>query len=344
MSIFRSFILVVIACYGLLLKVSAQDISKWLTHFQRYKSATAAVHWPGFNDKPLFGPLIYHDTNATYVIGANEALLQKLIIKGESRLSGALVFQQLDMPVDTSSFQMQVDYDETDSSLLHFKNPVAHVSCFATAVQMVPKIQQVEEWLGMVLHESFHQYQTSFNAFRNCQNNSQRLMHRDTLLTLRADHPWYDSSIRQEYQSLIRAVETKDPDSTRFYAQQFLDHRQARYTRVNTELGVDIRELEDMLERSEGVARYMEFCLKRTASTMPADQDLQDLTGYYHPEYYRNYDIKSDSFLNSMGKQYVYATGLTLTRLLEKNGIRFKVDMYQDNRSFLYYLGRWLNP
>jgi len=95
-------------------------------------------------------------------------------------------------------------------------------------------------------------------------------------------------------------------DSVPHYINSFLKIREQRYSRTYKTWGSDIKELEDMLERSEAVARYIKYCMKRTIKYIPINRDILEIDTLYHPGVYANYDILTDAFLNKYSTQYVF--------------------------------------
>src|SRR5688572_2774624 len=230
-----------------------------IDHFLAIKHSVAEKYWPEFNAQELFGPILYYSTNGLFVINPNDKINTRLKYTPLDNCINTVFIGLVSDKVDSSQFNMQVDYDEDDSSLVHYFNPVASVSDVVIAQKFVPQLKNTEEWMGMVLHETFHQYQTSFRKFRDCQNSTQKLLNRDTLITLSNENKWYKESTRKEYELLLNAVNT-EKDSIRYYIKSFLKIRGERYSKTYKTWGLEIKELEDMLERSEGVARYMEYC------------------------------------------------------------------------------------
>ena len=307
-----------------------------LRHFFELKKRTARNYWPGFNSKMLYGPLFFYTANRTLVIEPNKKLQKRVeISKIDNCLNKGYV--GIVAGTDTSQFYMEVDYEEHDTSVLHYRNAIASASDVAIARRFVPAIENIEEWMGMILHESFHLYQTSFRRFRNYQNSTQALLSRDTLRGFYTGLEWYKEMVLKEYDMILHACNTKEKEIVVWYIENLLNLREQRYKKIFIEYGIDIRPLEDMLERSEGVARYMEYCLKRTVNEMPVNTQMQLTDSLYHSGSYRKYALIDDKFMNRVNSQYYYAIGFHLSRLLEIHNISFK-NMYKHNIPFEKYL------
>jgi hypothetical protein len=308
-----------------------------LSHFFTLKEKTAKKYWPGFASKLLFGPMLYYSNGRTYVINPNKRIKERLAYtEVENCIRGGFI-GKVAGNIDTVHFNMQVDYEEDDSAALHYFNAIASVSDIGIAKAFVPQIQNIEEWMGMMLHESFHLYQTGFPEFKAYQNGTQAVLSRDTLLAFYKTVDWYKESIQKEYDMLLHALNTTDKNKVIIIIENFLNARDQRFQKIQLKYGTDIRLLEDMLERSEGVARYMEYCMKRVVNELPLDKELQADNPLYIFGNYANYQLQADPFMNKLGTQYYYAMGLQLSCLLEKMGIDFR-NMYRNNIPFERYL------
>ena len=313
-----------------------------LQYYFQLKQKTAATYWKDFNGKKLYGPMMFYGEQSTYVINANEILLQRIKKLPFSNCLNGVTLNKIATPTDTIHLNMQVDYDEADSSLLYYKNAIASVSDINTAKKFVPNISDTEFWMAMILHENFHLYQTSHPKFKACQNTTQEIFQRDTLLYFYNHLPWYKNSIAAENQLITNAIDTDISDSAKIYIRTYLEIKKARQQLIQDTFHTNIAPLEDMLERSEGIARYMEYCMKRIVKTMPQQIALQSIDSSYHYGTYNNYQRKDDKVMTGISSQYFYATGLNLAVLFEKLHINYQTTMYADNRTFNWYLQKYI--
>ncbi|MDB5202943.1 MAG: hypothetical protein JWQ27_2352 [Ferruginibacter sp.] len=338
MKTFRVLLLTFLITSAFNLPDSFNQVSVRLNYFFKLKQVTAKQYWPGFNDQLLFGPVIFYGTEGTYVVNPNKKLNTKIKYEPIENNFNRLLLGKISDKVDTSKFNMQVDYEEHDKTALYYRNPIASVSDLPLAQVFVPGIKHFEEWAGMMLHETFHQYQTSFKQFRECQNTTQEKIQRDTLIGMYKHLAWFRESVIKENQFLLNAIATTYTDSVSLYVSYYRDFKNARQQRVSKEINLSIAGLEDMLERSEGVGRYMEYCLKRSVQLLPVNEMLRQQEALYIPDAYAAYNILSDPFMNKISTQYYYTTGLNTARLLEKSHVNFQKEIYRRNLSFDYYL------
>jgi hypothetical protein len=309
-----------------------------LNYYFLLKQKAANTYWKDFNKQLLFGPMIYYGTHHNYVINPNNALLKKIAFEPMATCIDGLEIGKIADNVDTTHLNMQVDYDEEDSTLLYYKNAIASVSDIDITKKFVPNFTNTEFWNAMVLHESFHLFQTSHAKFKACQNETQQQFQRDTLISFYTKLDWYKKGIAEENELLIKSIDCNSKDTLNHCIKKYLILKNARHKRILNEYNISISALEDMLERSEGVARYMEYCMKRIVKELPRQVELERVDSFYHYGVYNNYERKNDDVMNGLSKQYYYATGLNLAILFEKLKIDYQSTIYQENRRFDWYL------
>lgn len=308
-----------------------------MNYFFELKKRTANKFWKDFNSRSTFGPMILYTGAGDYLINPNEALLRKLNFSPIDHCIDSVIYGKVTGLKDEERLNMQVDYDEEDSSLTFYKNAIANISDIDIARKFIPNIRDLEFWIGMVMHENFHLYQTSYTKFKNCQNETQEKFQRDTLISFYKNLPWYKQSIQKENGLLLAAIRTNDKDSVRRYLNEHLQIIKARQSRILWTYKIDIAPLEDMLERSEGVARYIEYSMKRMVKEIPVQKKLEGTDTTYHFGAYNSYTRESDDVMTGVSNQYYYATGLNLAILFEKYKVNYQETMYKDNVTFRSY-------
>lgn len=321
-------------------KNAQEDPCAMLNYFLQLKEKTANKYWTDFNKQVLYGPMMYYGINGTYVINSNAVLNSKIKVNRIDGCLKELTISQTSEIIDSSRLNMQVDYGEDDSTLLYYKNAIASVSDINIARKYVSNLTDTEFWISMVIHESFHLYQTSHPAFKACQNETQELFQRDTLISFYKNLEWYKNGIAKEDELISKATISNNKDSIKYFIKDYLDNKKNRQQRIAKEYNINIASLEDMLERSEGVARYIEYCMKRTVKEMPRQVMIEQIDTSYHFGAYNNYERKNDDVMNGIGKQYYYATGFNLAILFEKLKVNYQTTMYKDNRTFDWYLNK----
>jgi hypothetical protein len=331
-------LLITMLSFAVVKNENEQSVCSKLNYYFLLKQKTADTYWKGFNSQQVFGPMMYYGATATYVINPNPALLAKISFQLMPNCINGLMVGTITGNTDSARLNMQVDYDEEDSSLLYYKNPIASVSDISIAKKFISNFTNTEFWDAMVLHESFHLFQTSHPKFKVCQNETQQLFQRDTLLSFYTKLDWYKKSVAEENQLLLNAINCNSKDSVKYFIKDYLRVKKVRHKKILTAYKINIAALEDMLERSEGMARYMEFCMKRIVKELPRQVELESVDSFYHFGAYANYERKNDDVMNGVGKQYYYSTGLSLAMLFEKLEIEYQQTIYKDNRSFDWYL------
>ncbi|MBR3386867.1 MAG: hypothetical protein IKM75_09205 [Bacteroidales bacterium] len=257
------------------------------------KDAIDATVWPGFAAPKNDVPLVYYEDSLCYVANPTEAFVGDRFFK-----DGGLEIIRLPR-VDDIPFHMHVDC--TDSL-----GPIMRCSSPEVTKQFVPDVPSVDVWAPMVMHEYFHGFQFKqegfFDEFMRISS-----FESDTLTTLCADYAWFKESVVEENALLLKAIER--PGSAEDYMREFFELRDKRRARVLDELGTDIVAFEQLMEVVEGSARYIEYHLYRHLGT-------------FRPAEFQWLFIPSN--------KYYYALGFNALRLLDKLGIDYRGDIFDD--------------
>lgn len=305
------------------------------------KSKAAEKYWVDFNRKTLFSPMLYYTRTGLYTINANKSLKNRIDIEprycGESKVK--IGFSKV---VDTMNFYMNVSYDDLDPKALEYKNTLGMFSDVSLTEKFIPDVKDTEEWMSMVIHEMFHQYQRSFNEFRYDQVASKKEFNRDTLNYLFKNRTWFNAMVKRENQLLLEVLEQKDKDSIKRLLMDYLTKKQKRLAKVAEEEGLYISNLENSLSKSEGTARFMEYCVKLTLQKAPQNLTLSGVDDKYLPNRFEDYDITKDKWMYGLGGGYYYSIGFNLTRVLEKLEMDYQRDIFLRNRPFDFYLNEYI--
>ncbi len=309
-----------------------------IDYLVKTKQDVAKQYWVDFNRETLFGPMLYYTKDGRYTINANDRLKEKIstIPYNCNNSDIAIGFSQ---KIDTTNFYMHVSYDSSDTLALEYKNALGMFSDVELTEKFIPDVKDTEEWMSMVIHEMFHQYQKKFKKFRKKQQSSQREFKRDTLNYFYKNEGWFNKSVKLENEILLKIIEDNNKDSIKSYISKYLKYKNNRTNRVKSEFGIDISELENSLSKSEGTARYIEYCVKLHFKTSNNNQTLLEIDNKYVADRFKNYNIGQDNWMyNSFGAGYYYTIGFNLTRVLEKLKIDYQKSIFLDNKSFDQFL------
>ena len=301
------------------------------------KQKTAAKYWPDFEQKLLYNAMLYYAKNGTYSINAATSLKKKLQIK-KSNCSPEGVTIGYSKKIDTTNFYMYVSYDDINEEALEYKIPLAMFSDVALTKKFIPDVKDTEEWMSMVIHEMFHQYQKGFTKFRTAQVERKKMFNRDTLNYFFKNLKWYKKSVQDENKLLLRILKDVKNDSVKTHLKSYLTKKSIRLKKIEEEYGIKLEDLENNLAKSEGTARYIEFCVKKELKHAGVNTMLEEIDSLYVKNRFKDYSLKKDGWMYNVWGSYYYALGFNLTRVLEKLAIDYQKTIFKDNISFDIYL------
>jgi hypothetical protein len=309
-----------------------------VNHFLKVKSSVAERVWPDFRRDLLFGPIFLFSPGGKYVVNPNERLKSRITFNEFECKNAGIEMGKISSDVDSSRFYMYVAYDDKDTSVLYYRNSIAHFSSIELTQKFIPSVTHTDEWTAMVVHEIFHQYQRTFPAFSQMQESSHKDFSRDTLIYFYDSLDWFRRGIESENELLLGIIDTSDDQFIRDQVQEYLSLKEKRRNRIMNEYKIDIAELEDNLEITEGIARYVEFQTKLIFKEMKENRDLAQVDDLYNPAKFADYTLENDEWMYRLWGFYCYTTGFNLTRVLDKLSINYKSEIYEKGRSFNYYL------
>lgn len=307
----------------------------------KVKQEVANQYWEDFNRETVFGPMLYYTQNGLYTINANDKLKQKisLIPYNCNNSDVAIGYSQ---KIDTTNFYMYVSYEGADTLALEYKNALGMFSDVELIEKFIPDVKDTEEWMSMVIHEMFHQYQKKFKKFREKQQTSQLVFKRDTLNSFYNNVGWFNESVKLENETLLKIIKENNRDSINSNISKYLKYKKIRTDRIKSEFGIDISELENSLSKSEGTGRYIEYCVKLYFKVSNSNQALLKIDNKYVANRFKDYNIEQDNWMYNLGGGYYYSIGFNLTRVLEKLEIDYQKTIFKENTSFEFYLNEYI--
>ena len=188
-----------------------------------------------------------------------------------------------------------------------------------------------ETYLGGILHESFHAFQgqEAYDRFAAAEN----------IHSWEEDYPWSDQVFRQEWQEeldlLAEAVSAASVEESRGLAREFLDQRDQR--RDDFDLSPQLMGYERNLEWLEGLAKYVELEIQRTAGAAPGYQPMPEIredpnfSNYETRERYWNQQVKEiQRTAGREGDSRFYYTGFAQAVLLDRLRPDWKEHIWQE--------------
>ena len=161
----------------------------------------------------------------------------------------------------------------------------------------------------MVMHEYFHGFQFKQAGFLDAYERVFAACPQDTLSIICAQQEWYKESILQENDLLLKAIDAPGVNEAKAHIRAFFALRDSRRSKLKEEQNIDIVAAEQLMEITEGSARYIEYRLY---------------------QYFGDFNLADAKWLYTIGKNYYYATGFNLLRLLDKLGIEYHSCIFTD--------------
>lgn len=308
-----------------------------INYLLKSKERVAKQYWVDFNSETLFGPILYYTKDGLFTINANEKLEKRIsIVPHECNYTDIKIgFSQI---IDTTNFYMKVSYKDNDALALEYKNTLGMFSDPELTEKFIPEVKDTEEWMTMVIHEMFHQYQQKFKKFREKQMYSQRNFDRDTLDYFFKNKGWFKKGVQLENKTLLKVINENNSDSIEIYISKYLKYKNERISRLKKEFGIEISELESNLSVLEGTARYIEYCTKLHFKAAFNNQILSKIDNKYKINRFKDYDLKQDEWMYNLGGGYYYSIGFNLTRILEKLKINYQKSIFSESKSLDQFL------
>jgi hypothetical protein len=297
---------------------------------QEIKPEVAKRYWPGFDSDSLTPSLLYFDDSLSWLAFSDRNLFNDNVSAKKIICPGGLSLYRLNKRLDSIPFHMENKMSFSDPASPSFYNPIMYCSHTERTRSLIPEVESTEEWLQMVLHEYFHAFQFSHTNSIDYLADSLKIG-ADTLNRVYKFNKWFSSSLENENNFLLEALNSHSRDSVLLLTKKFLVNRQNRrkeYMRVS---GTDITSLEKFWEKIEGTARYVEY----NTGFIYADNNIGMLescdTLFNGFKGYKGVDfVKQPWFYKKteMMQAYYYVTGFNLCRLMDKLGISYKDHLF----------------
>ena len=136
----------------------------------------------------------------------------------------------------------------------------------------------------------------------------------------------------KENDLLLKAINAKSIEEEKKYFTEFLKTRTKRRSEFYKQKKITIGPIEEIWEKLEGTALYIDAILKENFAKIPVNEYLLTNDKYYKKEnIYDGYSINTAKDYTSItdAKHYFGATGVNLVRLLEKNNVDYKSNFFK---------------
>lgn len=306
---------------------------KWLYQLKKQGKS----YWPEFNSNHHEVVLGYFTKSTTYLVNPNNTL------KGRLKLTSIYRDRMVDIyrspkRIDSKEFHMETAYEDTDSTLLYYKNPVIMCSDYETTRKFVDDVNSLQKWASMVLHEYFHGFQFKHPGFLRYANDSINISG-TKLQSYYDSYNWYRDGVDQENALLLTCLSSGAESNVMSTLKHVFALREKRRSVFRDSLHFDISKQEDFYEKMEGSARYLEWQMLKSFDKVPVSQTLKRIDKAYKAGTYKNFHLEREPWMYQANSvRYFYATGFNLLRLLDKFDIEYKENFFNDNLSTSYNL------
>lgn len=304
---------------------------KWLYQLKKQGKPS----WPGYNSNYHEVVLAYFTNSTTYLVNPNNSLKDRLKLKSIYRDKMVGIYRS-PKRIDSNEFHMETAYEDTDSTLLYYKNPVMMCSDYEITRKFVNDVNSLQKWASMVLHEYFHGFQFMHPSFLRYANDSIYISG-TKLQSFYDSYKWYKDGVDQENSLLLTCLSSGNDSDVKSALKHLFALREKRRAVFQDSLHFDISKQEDFFEKMEGSARYMEWQVLKSFDKVPISQILNRIDTAYKADTYKNFHLESEPWMYEANSiRYFYSTGFNFLRLLDKFDIEYKRNFFNDKQLTSY--------
>lgn len=308
-----------------------------INNFIKSKEFISNNVWKGMNTEAHIRPLLYFTDSSTYIAFGSDKRFKKY---NYELLECGPGFSLLKLPrMDTQPFHMENNMNFKDTSSLNYYQPMMFCSDVETLIKIEPDFDKTEDWLQLVMHEYFHSFQFSHKATINYLAETIQIS-ADTLDKIYVQNAWFRESLEKENTALLNAIRVTDGDSIQFYIDEFLQTRHKRRIKYESLYKMNLSIMENFWETIEGTARYAEYYMAGNFNQFANETKNQCDSLFRNFKDYAdmlNYENEKEFIERTkMMQAYYYVTGFNLCRLMDKIGINYKNDLFNNPSEGLY--------
>lgn len=299
--------------------------------FIKSKELVSNNIWEGLNTEAHIRPLLYFTDSSTYIAFGSDDLFKKYSYEFLECGNGFSLLKLSRM--DTKPFHMENNMNFKDTASLYYNQPMMLCSDVETLISVEPAFNKTEDWLQLVMHEYFHSFQFSHKATINYLAETVQIS-ADTLDKIYIQNAWFQQSLEKENIALLNAIRVEADDSLKLYVDEFLQTRQQRRMKYDSLHKLNLSAMENFWETIEGTARYAEYYMAGNFYQIAPEISSHCDSLFKN---FKDYPDRSDfenkqEFIRrtKIMPAYYYVTGFNLCRLMDKIGISYKQDLFND--------------
>ena len=112
------------------IKSNEKDYWQHLNYLLQIKNETAKQHWKDFATKNFFNPAIYYTHDGTYAVQTNAHILKLSGLEKTHKLENFEFIELSEKYTDTTNFNFNTSYTESDSTALYYQANVLFYQSF----------------------------------------------------------------------------------------------------------------------------------------------------------------------------------------------------------------------
>lgn len=307
---------------------------KYLNDLRRF---AGNLFWKDFAANEFVGTTVYFSDSNAYFINPEPSVLDKVskykIINNKYDYN----VLKLATPYDVPTYIIETVFETEDGNKknINYMLPILFCSSPEISAELQPELVHTQDWATSVFHELYHQYQFKETAIYNYLNSfikQNRMLTKDSMQSIYENNWSFKDSLIKENDLLLKAINAKSLEEEKKYFTEFLKTRTKRRSEFYKQKKITIGPIEEIWEKLEGTALYIDAILKENFAKIPVNEYLLTNDKYYKKEnIYDGYSINTAKDYTSItdAKHYFGATGVNLVRLLEKNNVDYKSNFFK---------------
>ncbi|MCB9033995.1 MAG: hypothetical protein H6553_09170 [Chitinophagales bacterium] len=301
------------------------------------KQFAGNLYWKDFGKSNFVGTIVYITDSASYFFNPEALIMER--IHNYAPIDASEDYSLLKLaPFKTPIAIIETMFEPEfgDESQIYYKLPVL----FASSPELYQRLNinefnNTDEWLVSAFHEYYHQYQYKNIAILDYITSllkQKKLLTMDSLSSIYHNNIAFKDSLDKENQLLLKAIQSTNKEVEKKYFAEFLKVRNERRKQYIKQTKFPINLPEDFWEKLEGATYYQEAILKHNYNAFKGDSTLLKIdNNYTGGTSFSSFNMNSDPKYSDTNEAFYYvgAIGFNLIRLLEKNKVNYKDNLYK---------------
>ena len=308
-----------------------------IKYLNEMRKLTSDLFWNDFGIGEFSGTIVYFTDSLSYFFNPEQSVLDRVSKYKALKNPYDYTVLRLALPFDKATYVIQTLFETSEGNKknINYMLPILFCSSPEVSKNFRPEISNTELWTSNVLHEYFHQYQFKIKAVYSYLNtfiSQKRMLDKDSMQGIYTKNWNFRDTLVKENDLLLKAIGANSVEAEKEYFAQFLKLRNKRRLEFQKTTKIQFGQIEDLWEKIEGTALYLEIILKQNFDKLPPNKYLiQHDTMFQNQNIYSGFSLsEAQNYISINDADYYFgATGVNLIRLLEKNNVPYKKDFFQ---------------